>query len=92
MKIGGVPESIQPDQLHQFPSEIIKSYLPFTPDSELIIDMIHGLPIADNIPRDILMRGIDQFIMAFRKCTQLPAKYATIQIVADLSQHTMQKT
>lgn len=78
----------------------MKEYLLSTPNTELLIDRINRLPkpsfLADNVPRDVLMQVHfyhvkDKFMLAFRKNSHPPAKYASIKIFADLSQYTMQK-
>lgn len=58
IKIRGIPESVKPQELNAFLTNILKEVVPEAQVTDLIIDLIYRLPkhIPDNLHRDTISR------------------------------------
>lgn len=100
LKIRGIPESVQQSALKDYFLHMLATFLPDSPQSELIIDRIHRLPkpphLPETIPRDTIVRihffHIKvRFMRAARNTSEYPLQYANFSFYDDLSKFTMQQ-
>lgn len=100
LKLRGVPEAIQTDQLEQYAIRLFSTLVPTLSERDLAIDRIHRLPkpsfLAADTPRDVLLRihffqSKEKIMTAFRQASDLPAEYTRLQILPDVSRFTLQK-
>lgn len=100
LKLRGVPESVQQQHLEKMAKELFAALVPSLSESDLTIDRIHRIPkpsfIAADQPRDLLLRvhffqSKDKILMAARQLHNLPGEFPQVQILPDLSRHTLQK-
>lgn len=99
VKIRGIPESVQQQDLHNYVSQLFNTVMPDMSALDLTVDRIHRLPkptyLSDNIPRDVILRlhfyhAKERLMAASRQRDQIPAPYSSQQFYADLSQYTLQ--
>lgn len=100
LKVRGIPESIPALQLPQYVQELFTALLPAMSALELTVDRVHRIPkpsfLPDDVPRDVLLRlhfykAKEAILASFRNPDQRPPKYASLQLLPDLSRHTLQK-
>lgn len=100
LKIRGIPETIPAAQLLPYTQALFSTLLPSLSAQDLIVDRIHCLPkpafLPENTPRDVLLRVHyyhikEQILTTSRKADDRHPQYAEIQILPDLSRHTLQQ-
>lgn len=100
LKLRGVPEDVQPNQLPHFAKNLFLAVLPSLSSADLTIDRIHRVPkpsfLPAETPRDVLMRihffqVKESILSAFRQRNDLPPQAANLQVLPDLSQFTLQR-
>lgn len=100
LKIRGIPETVPATQLLQYTQALFSTLLPSLSAQDLIVDRIHRLPkpafLPENTPRDVLLRVHyyhikEQILTTSRKADERHPQYAEIQILPDLSRHTLQQ-
>lgn len=94
IRIRGIPESISPDSLRPFLTDLMASVLPSCNPLDFTIDRIHRIPKPKNIspqsPRDTIARIHffhikDDFLRALRKNPVLPDRFHHLSLYPDLS-------
>lgn len=100
IKIRGISETIPPIQLQQYVKELFSALVLTLSTTELSIDRIHRLLkasfLASEVPRDVLLRvhfyqSKELIISVFRINNTLPEEYSGLQLLLDLSRHTLKK-
>lgn len=100
IRIRGVPESVLPESLRAYLTDLMAAILPTCNSLDLTIDRIHRIPkpktIPPHLPRDTIARIHffhikDEFLKALRKSSELPERFRQLAIYPDLSAATMLK-
>lgn len=101
LKIRGIPKSVPSAQLPQYAQDLFSAITPAMSALEHTVDRIHRIHrvpksfLADDVPRDVLLRmhfytAKECILEAFHKSDQRPAQYTSLQLLPDLSRHTLQ--
>uniref|UniRef100_A0A8C5P9T8 Transposase element L1Md-A101/L1Md-A102/L1Md-A2 n=1 Tax=Leptobrachium leishanense TaxID=445787 RepID=A0A8C5P9T8_9ANUR len=99
LKIRGVPDSVTPQALSQYVTDILQHLLPDATLDSLLFDRIHRLPkppsAPERSPRDVLLRlhyfkPREDVLRALRTPDVLKPEYEHISIFPDLSKATLQ--
>lgn len=100
LKIRGIPETIPATQLLPYTQALFSTLLPSLSAHDLIVDRIHRIPkpafLPENTPRDVLLRVHyyhikEQILTTSRRSDDRHPQYAELQILPDLSRHTLQQ-
>lgn len=100
LKIRGIPETIPATQLLSYTQAFFSTLLPSLTPQDLIVDRIHRIPkpsfLPENTPRDVLLRvhfyHIKEQILTISRRTDIRhPQYADLQLLLDLSRHTLQQ-
>lgn len=90
LKIRGITETVLASQLLQYVHELFSDLVPSLSTLELTVDRVHRVPkssfLAEEVPRDVLIRlhfyrTKELLLDAFRKSTQCPEQYASLQSI-----------
>lgn len=95
IRLRGIPETVSPDALKQFLTEMMSITLPNYAPQDLIIDRIHRIPkpkhLGPHITRVHFYHVKEDFLKTLRMQPELPDKFKSISISPDLSAATMLK-
>lgn len=95
-----IPESVQPSKLPYFVQDLFQAAVPSLSSADLTIDRIHRIPkpsfLPQEVPRDVLLlmhyfQVKETVLTTFHKKDHLPEKTVAIQVLPDLSAHTLQR-
>lgn len=100
IRLRGIPESVSPDQLNPFLTDLLALAMPHRSSQDLLIDRIHRLPKPRHLPshvsRDTIARinffaVKEEFLKILRSQPELPERFQNLSIYPDLSAATMLK-
>lgn len=100
LKIRGIPESIPATQLLAYTQVLFSTLIPSLSPQDLIVDRIHRIPkpsfLPENTPRDVLLRVHyyhikEQLLIVSHRPDSRHPQYAELQLLPDLSSHTLQQ-
>lgn len=98
IRLRGIPESVPPEALNQFLTDMMSETLPTLKEQDLVIDRIHRIPKPRHLPahlaRDTIARihfyhVKENFLKGLRSQPQLSDKFKVVSIFPDLSAATM---
>ncbi|CAH2272776.1 Hypothetical predicted protein [Pelobates cultripes] len=100
LRLRGVPESVQPDDLQLYVRGLMHAYAPDIPSDMLLVDRVHRVPkpkhLPDSAPRDVVLRAhyyhIKELVLRAHRSRQEPHEdYPSVLIMADLSAATLRR-